>query len=71
MAFRSSESHLPAQDARHSRGRSVSGWAQRSFVRDLQISILVATWTVILSLPVIIWPWAEYMLLGHFPFPIY
>lgn len=40
-------------------GRLSSFWAQRSFVRDLQISILVATWTVILSLPVIIWPWAD------------
>ncbi|CAK9018965.1 Hypothetical protein SCF082_LOCUS14314 [Durusdinium trenchii] len=47
--------------ARHSRGKLSSWWAQRSFVRDVQISVLVATWTVILSLPVIIWPWAEYM----------
>jgi hypothetical protein len=40
-------------------GRLSSLWAQRSLVRDLQISVLVATWTLILSLPVIVWPWAE------------
>lgn len=64
-----SEASVPREETKgaledfghHSRGRLSSLWAQRSLVRDLQISVLVATWTLILSLPVIVWPWAEYM----------
>ncbi|CAJ1401023.1 unnamed protein product [Effrenium voratum] len=45
----------------HSRAKLHSHRAKRSFIRDVQISILVATWTVILSLPILIWPWAGYL----------
>lgn len=45
----------------HSRGRRLDARSKRLFIRHLEISILVAVWTVVLATPVFIWPLGEWM----------
>ncbi|CAE7902222.1 unnamed protein product, partial [Symbiodinium necroappetens] len=53
--------HVLEDIAAFTNGRLTTQLAKRSFVRNVQISVLVATWAVVLSLPIIIWPWAAVM----------
>eukprot|EP00931_Biecheleriopsis_adriatica_P048311 TRINITY_DN27914_c0_g1_i1.p1 TRINITY_DN27914_c0_g1~~TRINITY_DN27914_c0_g1_i1.p1 ORF type:complete len:979 (-),score=138.16 TRINITY_DN27914_c0_g1_i1:17-2953(-) len=60
-SFQSSERPTPLIDdlLAHSKANREAKRAQRRFIRHVQVAILTASWTVLLSLPVIIWPLGE------------